>query len=471
MTAIRFGTDGWRAVVGQDFTPENVSQIIQAFADLYPHIKNGPQNGVVIGFDRRNQSPETAELIAGILLANNIPVFFSETFCPTPAVSWYTKNLGAVAGIMVTASHNPPQWNGIKFKEATGGAADGAYVTAIEKQIDHNHAAGKTAKTVEWKNHALLKRFNPLHEYVDAMAKMVDLKAIEARGLKILVEPMFGAGVGFFQKLLPNANITELHSARDLNFGGVHPEPIPPHVNEAIEHMKTGKYDCCVILDGDADRSGFIDENGRFVTTQEIYTLLLQHAAGFKKFPGNLVIKSVSTTQMVDRLCQHFGFKTEMVPVGFKHISPAMTQGNVLMGGEESGGFGFPQHVPERDGILSDLFLLEMMAVTGKSASALVAEVQQKFGPSVYKRNDYKLSTAQISTARERFNKLSFTECLGHKVKEHVKIDGQRFLFDDGSWLLFRASGTEPLIRVYAETASEAQTAAYLQFGKEALGL
>ena len=429
---IKFGTDGWRAIVGDDFTAENVGKVIQAFCELYPKLENTGK-GVIIGFDRRNQSPESAQQIAAILVGNGIKASLASSFCPTPAVSWYTKHHNCTAGIMVTASHNPAQWNGIKFKESSGGAASEDFVRPIEEQIIVNDERGKTPNIADISSgHELLSHFDPKKDYLESMQSLVDIERIKSKSFKILVEPMYGAGIGFFSKLLGD-NVTELHNQRDLNFGGIHPEPIPPHVNEALETVKNNAYDCGLILDGDADRAGLIDENGNFVTTQEIYSLLLQHVIKHKKWPGKKVIKSVSTTQMINRLANTFELELDMVPVGFKHISPAMNKADVLMGGEESGGFGFPLHVPERDGILSNLLLLELMAITGKTLSSLVAELQQNFGPCKYKRNDYKLSTKQIATAREKFNSLDIKECAGHKTIEHINIDGHRFLFDDNS--------------------------------------
>ncbi|PIR24739.1 MAG: hypothetical protein COX62_07250 [Deltaproteobacteria bacterium CG_4_10_14_0_2_um_filter_43_8] len=473
---IKFGTDGWRAVVGEDFTEENVGKVIQAFCDLYPSLPNTGKQ-VVIGYDRRNQSPESAELCARILIANNIPVLYASTFCPTPGVSWYTNHKKCTAGIMITASHNPPKWNGIKFKEHTGGAASGEFVTPVEHQIQKNDAASKKAKCIskeDFKTHLeeqkLVTVFDPQEEYLSSMKTLVDIEKIKQQKYKVLVEPMYGAGIGFFSSLLGNA-VTELHSERDLTFGGINPEPIPPHVNEAIETMKKGGYDYCAILDGDADRAGAVDEHGSFITTHEIYSLLFLHAVKNKKWPGQKVIKSISTTQMVDTIGKHFGIEVETVAVGFKHISPAMTQAGVLMGGEESGGFGFPQHIPERDGILSNLLLLEMMAVEQKSISQLVADLQAEFGPTKYRRIDYSLSKEQIADARKKFDGLNIQNCAGKKLKKHTTIDGHHFLFEDNSWLLFRASGTEPLIRTYAEAATEEQVETMLAYAKEALGL
>lgn len=468
MTAIHFGTDGWRAVVGKDFTPENIARVAEAFAQVYPTL-DGSRHGVIIGFDRRNQSPEAAELIASILLGFNIPALLSKSYCPTPAVSWMTKNKGARAGIMVTASHNPPQWNGIKFKESNGGAASSEFVGAIETKIQENDAQGKKIKTAKIQGNALLERFDPFADYLSALKAIINIDAIKKQHYRIMVDPLFGAGCGFLPTLLGNA-VQEIHNVADLNFGGLHPEPIPPHVNELIEKMKCGKYSCGLILDGDADRAGAVDEQGNFVTTHEVYALLILHAIQNRKMKGK-IIKSISTTQMIDRIGKKFGCDVVTTPVGFRYISPAMKERGVMVGGEESGGFGFPFHVPERDGIFSNLLILEYMATTGKTLGELVADLQTTFGPTKYRRIDFHLPPEKISATRKKFETLHFTECCGCKVAKHSDFDGHHFLFDDDSWLLFRASGTEPLIRIYAEAQDMGKVDSLLGFGRSALGI
>ena len=469
MPEIRFGTDGWRAVVGEDFTPENIADVIQAFCDLYPAL---PHTGwpVIVGYDRRNQSSESAELIASILLGNKIPVILSKNYCPTPAVSWMTKNKNATAGVMVTASHNPPKWNGIKFKEHTGGAASENYVRSIEEQIRKNHAQHRKPKKGELQKNKLLTFFDPSQEYLKTIMSYVDLPNIMRQLQKpVLVDPLYGAGTGLMKIILCD-HVEEIHTVADPNFGGLNPEPIAPNINELLERMKSGEYTCGLILDGDADRAAVVDEHGTYITTHEFFSLLIRHAVEHKKLRGK-IIKSISTTQMVNRLGKKYGLEVETVPVGFKYISPAMNEPGVLMGGEESGGYGFPFHIPERDGLFSHLLLLEHMAVTKKPLSQLVADLQKECGPMFYRRNDYHLSPEHIEKVREKFNLLNVTTCAEHKQAQHTKIDGHHFRFDDDSWLLFRASGTEPLIRIYAEAPSMKQVEVMLQEGKKHIGL
>jgi phosphomannomutase len=468
MAQIKFGTDGWRAVVGVDFVPENIKRMIQAFADVYPSL---PEAGrpVVIGYDRRSQSPESADIIASVLLGNNIPTILSKTFCPTPAVSWLVKTRKCAAGIMVTASHNPSKWNGIKFKESYGGAASGEYLQPIEQQIVQNDIACKTPKTAALKGNTLLEYFDPYNEYLNCFREMVDLNLIGKQKFKILIDPLYGAGTGYFPRLI-GSGVVEIHYQHDVNFGGLNPEPIPPNTNELVEKMKSGKHDIGLLTDGDADRAGAVDERGNFVTTHEVFCLLIKHLVENKKWTGK-IIKSISTTMMINRLGKKYGLEVRTVPVGFKHISPAMKEPDVLIGGEESGGFGIPRHIPERDGVFSCLLLLELMAASQKTMSRLVKELQEDVGPTKYRRVDMHLSSSEIAMAREKIKILDIKSIGGLKVVHKETMDGLHFLFEDDSWLLYRASGTEPLIRVYAEAPTMDQTNEFIAQGRKLIGL
>ncbi|MFH1653800.1 MAG: phosphoglucomutase/phosphomannomutase family protein [Pseudomonadota bacterium] len=465
---IKFGTDGWRAIIDKDFIPENIKRVTQAFADLYPTLKNTGK-GVAIGYDRRRNSKETAEMIANVLVANNIPVMLSEGFCPTPEVSWMVKNHKLTAGIMVTASHNPPEWNGIKFKESSGGASSSDYVTKIEKQITLNDESKREIKESKGSLDGKIKYYNPYGEYAESIKKLVDIDVIKTLKKHVLIDPLYGSGCGFYPLMIDDM-AEEIHNTADTNFGGLHPEPIPPYVNELMEKIKKGDYLCGLVTDGDADRAGAVDENGKYVTTHEIYSLLIKHIVENKGWKGT-IIKSISTTQMLNRLGKKYNLEVKTVPVGFKYISPAMNEPGVLIGGEESGGFGLPRHIPERDGILSGLLLLELMATNKKPLSQLVAELQKDVGPCYYRRLDLKLSQDDMKKATEHFKTLSIKEFDGKKVVEHNTMDGHHFLFEDDSWMLFRKSGTEPLVRIYAEGPTPDKIEKMIAKGKEMLGL
>jgi alpha-D-glucose phosphate-specific phosphoglucomutase len=435
---IKFGTDGWRAVIGEDFIPDNIAAVVQAYADLYPSLPRAGEP-VYVGYDRRNQSPESAKLVAQVLVGNGIPVVMSEQYCPTPCVSWMIKDQKAAAGIMVTASHNPPKWNGIKFKESYGGAANPAFTDPIEAKIQKNQSAGKTPKTAALDASPLFKTFNPHKEYMQQLARMVDIEKIRASGLRPLHDPLFGSGVNFLPDLL-GGQVTQIHTAHDTNFGGLHPEPIRPYVDEAMAVMAKGGFDIAVITDGDADRIGALDEKGNYITTHVIYALLLLNAIERKKWRGG-VIKSITTTQMLDRICQKYGRELKVSPVGFKYISSMLNTPGMMVGGEESGGIAFPMHVCERDGLLCALMLMELMADTGKTMTQLVADVQEKFGPVAYKRGDLTLDAATIAKAKDQLAKSHVTEIGGMKVKRLTTLDGYHFLREDDSWLMIRPSG------------------------------
>ncbi len=424
---------------------------------------------VVIGYDRRNQSPEAAKLIASVLLGNDIKVILCNTFCPTPAVSWYVKKKKLTAGIMVTASHNPASWNGIKFKESYGGAASGEYCKPIEDKIEENDQKGFQAKTASLEGNPNLSTFDPYGEYMQSFTEFVDMDLIKNSNFRIMFDPLFGSGCGYMTKLL-GSMIEEIHNVADTNFGGLNPEPIPPHANELMERVKAGDFSCGLLTDGDADRAGAVDENGNFVTTHEVYSLLIRHAIENKGWKGK-IIKSISTTQMINRIAKRYGMECETTPVGFKYISPAMNDPSVMVGGEESGGFGFPKHIPERDGVFSDLMLLEYMATAKKPLGELVSDLQSEFGPTKYRRMDFHLDSETIKRVREKMNELDIKEVGKRKVVCHESMDGHHFLFDDDAWLLFRASGTEPLIRIYAEAPTAEEVEELLNEGKRQVGL
>ncbi len=457
--SIRFGTDGWRAVIGEDFTPENVARVAQGFADIYPKLP-GKGSPVIIGYDRRSQSKESAGLIAGVLLANAIPVYLSNDYCPTPCVSWWTKTKKGAAGIMVTASHNPPQWNGIKFKETYGGAASAEFLKPIEEAVEANVAKGikpPSPEPLSKKRGGKLERFNPRQEYLFDLRQLVDLALIQKANFKVLYDPMFGAGHGFMELLL-GPKMTTIHKGPDPTFGGLHPEPIQPYVNEAMEKMRAGGYAICLITDGDADRIGCVDEKGNYVSSHQIFALLLKHLVEDRAMRGK-VIKSISTTVMIDRLCKKYGLPLEVTPIGFKVISPAMKGGDVLIGGEESGGIGMPHHLCERDGLLCGLYLLELMATRKKSIGELVADLQKEVGPCFYKRSDLKLPKEKKEGVREKLKTFQPKTLAGKPVKKIDLMDGYHFTLEDESWLLIRPSGTEPLLRTYAAPAPAAPAA------------
>lgn len=455
MTPIKFGTDGWRAVTGEDFIPSNITKVIQAFCDWRKKV-DPKHTQVIVGFDRRNQSVESSQLVIQVLLANGFSAKLSKAYCPTPCVSWAVKVSEAFAGIMVTASHNPWHWNGIKFKEEYGGSASPEYTSEIEKQLSENEKAGRSPLMLnsfdEAKRHANFSTFDPYKDYLGHLAKLIDIDLIKKSGFKILYDPMHGAGVNYLKNLLGDC-VTELHTDTPPVKGGINPEPIDKNLTELLQIIKQGGYHAGLTTDGDADRIGAVDEHGNFVNSHQIFALLLTHYIEDKKLKGTIV-KSLSTSLMIDILCKKFGLKLIETPIGFKHICKKLVEHNALMGGEESGGLSFEPHVHERDGILNGLFLLEMMAERKKTLAGLVKQLEENVGTFHFNRIDMHLEVEKIKKLTQKLSNEKIESLAGMNIASLNATDGFKFVFSDKSWLLLRASGTEPLLRIYAEAGS-----------------
>lgn len=466
MTKIKFGTDGWRAIIDEDFTPENVTRVIQAFSDLYTA---SPNKLVYVGFDRRRKSDSTAKLVARILATNGFNVRLSSDFCPTPCVSWLVKTGKALAGVMVTASHNPSTWNGIKFKESYGGAASPEYTSQIEKRISENEDKpiqdypSYEALVAEKK----IQIFDPRSTYVAHLKKFIDVEAINARGYKIAVDPLFGAGTNFIQEVL-GVPVMQIHDEADVSFGGLNPEPIEKNLVAFKDFIIKNKADVGLATDGDADRIGALDAHGEFVNSHQIFALLLKHHVTHRKLSGT-VVKSVSATQWIDRLCAKYGLEVVETPIGFKYISQELLKRDALMGGEESGGISLREHVHERDGVLNGLLLVEMMAIHGKSLEGLLEDLYSEFGRFCFDRHDYHLTDAKVTEVRDLMARKEICEVGGKAVTSYNMLDGTKIFFEDESWLLVRASGTEPLLRVYSEAPTRERVKELLSFAKDYL--
>ncbi len=463
--SIKFGTDGWRAVIGEEFTYENVRKVIQAFCDLNQGHRS-PQ--VVLGYDRRFSGKQFAQDAAQVLLGNGFKVLFSESFCPTPCISWMTQHQKAVAGIVITASHNPFQWNGVKFKEGDGGSASPEYTSKIEAQIIKNDSEKRVSKKIsleEGDRKGLLKYFDPHGEYLRQLARFVDLAKIRKTKFKIVADPIYGAGSGFFLKLL-GKRVIEIRSEENPSFGGVHPEPIEKNLGLAAKAVLKNRAGVGLATDGDADRIAAFDEKGNYVSSHQIFALILRHFVTVRRWEGD-VIKTVSATDMVDRLGEKFGLNIIETPIGFKHICQEFRKRNVLIGGEESGGIGIPRHVAERDGILCGLLLLEIMAHHKKPLSKIIRSLQKEFGPLYFQREDLHLPPAVMDRVRSLLGEKDVTDFGTPQVVKKNFRDGFKYHFVDGSWLLIRPSGTEPLLRIYAEAPSVKKTRRLIQVGKE----
>ncbi|GIV96147.1 MAG: phosphoesterase [Herpetosiphonaceae bacterium] len=474
--AIRFGTDGWRAVISDEFTFANVRRVAQAIADYLLEQGPGP-NGqaplAVVGFDTRFLSDRYAITVSNVLAANGLAVYLSKADCPTPALSYAVKALGAQGGVMITASHNPPRYNGIKFKASFGGSALASEVERIEAFLEANEAKGREPRysEPEWQydrrpEPGEIVRFDPMPQYLQHLRMLVDFAAIANAGLRVAVDPMYGAGRGYIARWLRELGVmvAEIHGEMNPGFGGLYPEPIGRNLKPLIELVKEGGYDVGIATDGDADRIGAVDRRGHFVSPHMIIALALRHLYE-RKHQRGLVVKTISTTQLVNRLAQHYGLQVKETPVGFNYICDYMLQEQVLIGGEESGGISILGHIPEGDGILMGLLLLEIMAVERRQLHHLIDDLQASFGPFYYDRLDQRV---RPFSKRELVRRLMDAKVHSLASSEVVHVsdhDGVKFLMADGSWLLIRPSGTEPVLRIYAEAGSEQQVDSLLKAG------
>jgi phosphomannomutase len=461
---IKFGTDGWRGVIARDFTFENLSRVAQATMD-YLNREGLGDKGLIIGYDRRFLSRDFARRVAEIAAGNGIAVRLTEDYAPTPAVSWAVRETRSGAGIMITASHNPPEYNGFKVKEEFGGSALPVTTRILEEIVAYNIENGRRVIAVPY-DEALKKGtiqlFDPCEGYFHQISRYVDLDLIAKSGITAVVDPMYGAGCGYIPRLLPG--VVEIHSNENPSFGGQAPEPIGQHLQELCALVKNGKYRAGLALDGDADRIGAVDEHGEFFSSHAIFTVVLRHLVEHKKLTG-AVVKTVSTTRMVDLLAEKYGLELFETPIGFKHICELMLKHDVLMGGEESGGLGVKGHIPERDGILLGLLLLEAMAVSGKGLRQLLDETMDELGHFHYQRIDRRIEddAKELLIARLRSEPPSVID--GQRVAATNFSDGFKFIFENGDWLLIRPSGTEPVLRLYSEAGSRDQVERFLRQG------
>ena len=471
---IRFGTDGWRGVISRDFTFENVRIVSQVICD-YMKKKGLHTRGLVVGYDRRFLSREYAMEVASVAAANGITVFLGDRYAPTPAISWEVRNRAAGGGIVVTASHNPPSYNGIKFKESFGGSALPETTAELEMLLDENSMAAKEPLFIPYDislGKGDINLVNPVSGYLKAVGQFVDMDRIKGSGIRVAYDPMYGAGAGYLPSILEEAglDVTEIRGEENPGFGGTSPEPIDRNMEEIMSMVKGGNYDIGLATDGDADRIGAVDEEGLFFNSHRILTLLMKHLIEDRGKKGD-VVKTVSGTGMIDCIGAKLGVKVHETPIGFKHICKKMLAGNILLGGEESGGIGITSHLPERDGILAALLLVEIMAVKGKGLKEVLKEVFDEFGSFYYDRTDLEIEGEKMAAVRKSLEGFHPSSISGMKVVSENRMDGAKFVLDDGSWLLIRASGTEPLLRVYAEAFSPSAVSSLLKAGREIAGL
>src|SRR6187200_1007087 len=477
-TAIVFGTDGWRARVADEFTFDNVRRCADGVA-AYVAGAGASAKGVVIAYDRRFASEHFAAAASEVLLAHDIPVFLATHGVPTQMSSYEVVERGAAAGIVITASHNPWTDNGFKVKAPTGAAAGPEILAALEAQIARNGGSPIDRRPfADAETAGMVERFDPYAGYEQFVRRTVDLDALRAADISVLVEPLWGSGAGWLSRLLGGGRIrvTELHQERNPYFGGVNPEPIRPNIDAALAMFAGGRYDLGLFLDGDADRAGAADEQGTFIHQLQVTGLLMYYLAEHRGWRDPVVV-SVNNTSMAERLGERYGIPTHETPVGFKFIGPKMIETGAMMGAEESGGFGFGMHLPERDGIYADLLLLDLFlrekAAGRWPVSKAMADFHEIAGPSFYRRIDVHVDRAEYPEVKRRLlvdlAATAPTELAGEPVAQTVALDtgdGFKFFLADGSWLLIRTSGTEPLVRVYTEATSAEARDAMLDAGE-----
>lgn len=474
-SVIKFGTDGWRGIIAEDFTFDNVRLCARATAKYILENSSETQPMVVVGYDTRFASDAFARAVAGVMAESGIRVVISESTCATPALSYAVAARRASAGIMITASHNPAEWNGFKIKSTNGSSASPDTVSKIE-EIIAGLPPGQRSDSIGFDkavSSGLADITNINSDYLARLASMVDIKAIQKAPLKIAFDGMFGSGTGYLSELLKGGQlgIIEINAGPNPAFPGIRqPEPIGQNLLKLSSVVKDIGAATGLATDGDADRLGVIDEKGNFLNTLQIYALLALYLLEVRKERG-AIVKTITSSQMLDRLGEMYGVPVYEVPVGFKYVAPAMIDHDAMVGGEESGGYGYRDHIPERDGILSGLFFLDYMVKTGKTPSQLIESLYSKVGPHYYEREDLFFTPERKQEILKCVGRADPSCMAGYKVIRKDNIDGTRFMLDDRSWLLIRFSGTEPLLRIYAEASSPARVNQLIQEGKVITGL
>jgi phosphomannomutase len=448
---IQFGTDGWRGIIGDGFIFANVRRVAAAAA-CYVLAKGEAERGLLVGYDTRFLSPESARLAAEVIASAGIPVILADRPTPTPAISFAVVAHRTAGAIMVTASHNPYRWNGIKFKASYGGSAAPAIVKEIEKHLadsDHLSTSKSPCRT------ARIDTVDLISPYLERLKALVNLERIRSSGLRFAIDPMYGAARGLVARLFTEAGIPchEIHGEHNPLFPGLSPEPIEPHVEELRRAIVENECHAGLATDGDADRVGAVDASGAMIDSHKIFSILLRHLVEDLGRRGE-VVRTFSTTKMIDRIAQKHGLPLHVTPIGFKYICELMLTRDILIGGEESGGVGIKGHLPERDGILNSLLLAEVMAEKGKTLGELVEELNKEFGPHHYGRVDLEVERPAIHRILRLVEERRITQIAGRKVTAVEDLDGFKMLLGDSAWLMVRASGTENLLRVYAEAPS-----------------
>jgi phosphomannomutase len=472
---IKFGTDGWRGIIADDFTYESVRVATQGIAQ---YLVSRPNPSAIVGYDTRFSSDLFAREVSQVLAANGVKVHLIDAPAPTQVSTYAILDRKTAGGLVITASHNPYYFSGLKYKPEYAGSASPEVTNRLEEEIQRVQRGGRV-RLVRYDDavrDGRIEVFDPKPAYIAQVNRLVNLDRIKAAGLRILHEPMYGASQGYVRALLSGGKTTveEIHQERNPGFGGMHPEPIAQYMPEALERVRKGKFDLGIANDGDADRVGIIDEKGQFVNQLQVMALLMMYLVEKRGQKGD-VVRSLTSTSMVDKLGERFGVKVHELPVGFKYLGPKMQEVDGLLGGEESGGFAFRGHIPERDGVLSGMMFAAMIVDYGLPLSKILDHLIELVGPHAYARHDLHLDRDEYAARRTelygRLEKDPPTEIAGGRVVRSRTDDGFKFYLEDGSWVLVRFSGTEPLIRVYSEAPSKERVDQLLAALEERLGL
>ena len=462
MREITFGTDGWRAVIAEDYTFDNLTRVARATA-AWVQQQDAGDGSVVIGYDTRFQGAAFAKHVACVFASAGVRVALANSFATTPAVSWATADRGATAGIVITASHNPPQYNGFKIKSHVGGPATPAMIAEVEAELPNTKGRFKVKAFGDLCDEALIETFDLQAAYTGLLSEKIDVEAIKEAGTRVAYDAMYGAGQGVVTELLGKPRVVELGHELNPGMHGQAPEPIERNLDALLEAVPAGHCAVGLATDGDADRIGLVDEEGAFVDSHKILALLVKYLHEEKGLRGDIV-KTFSTTDMLDRMGEAYGLTVHTTPIGFKYVGPMMVEGDVLVGGEESGGMAVKGHLPERDGLFIGLTVVEMMVKRERTLSGLVRELMDEFGPHYQSRTDLHTTEARKQAVLAQLSGDGLPTVDGKPVTATETIDGFKFRVD-GGWLMFRASGTEPVLRVYSEAASQDAADALVAWG------
>ncbi len=467
MADIHFGTDGWRAIIDEGFTRDNVVRVVDAAAAIFKEDalaagRSADDPGtIIVGHDCRRDAHEYAKLAAEVAASHGFKVKLTQDYCPTPTLCWsVAHDDDAIGGIMLTSSHNPAEYLGIKLRMADGGASPKDFTDRVEAIMSDDATDARGS----------FEEVDLMSDYLEALKEFVDVDAIRAAHLRVVVDPMYGAGRGYLAQLLREmgVEVVEINNAEDPSFGGLHPEPIPPWIDRGLAKVAELGFDALLINDGDADRIGAGDSQGNFVNPHRIITLITQHLVD--RGGSGRVVSTSTSSAMLDRMCRKLGLELVTTPVGFKWIYGEMAKGDVMIGGEESGGIGIPDHVKERDGLLMALLLTEMMAKRGKDLGAIVDDMLNDIGRLEFTRRGIDVTDEQMENFRTQIvTHYAPREICGKQVLSADRRDGVKFLLDDDAWLMMRPSGTEPLVRIYAEASTADEVEQLLDFAEKVI--